>query len=401
MKLDYKDLYTASAKKTSPRVRNPSRHWLKSWRLHTFALIAAGCCCVMFLVESEDTQAFIEQNLSATQLRFDLPLPGAATEQADAGGQTQPGGTHQSSAWETTIVKPGDSLAAIAHRHGIHPSQIHHLMESGGEIKALRHIRPGEELRYIKGEAGELLGLEYDISEIKRLSVEQVQPFQFGVAILERPYEVRQNRKAAIIQSTLYGTAKQAGLSDQLIMELASIYSYDIDFALDVRQGDRFTIIWNEYYRDGEKVKDGHIIATEFVNNNRSIRAVRYTDEAGNTGYFTPEGKNLRKAFLRSPVHFTRISSKFNPRRLHPIYKTRRPHRGVDYAAKTGTPVYAAGDGKVIFKGRKGGYGNAVIIRHGQRYTTLYAHLSRFGRKIRNGTRVKQGQTIGYVGSTG
>ena len=183
-------------------------------------------------------------------------------------------------------------------------------------------------------------------------------------------------------------------------MELADIFGWDIDFALDIRANDHFTVIFEELYSDGEKVKNGHILAAEFINDGKVFKAVRYMDHNNNIQYYTPNGKSLKKAFLRSPVKFSRISSKFTLKRWHPILHRFKSHKGVDYAASTGTPIKATGNGKIAFRGRKGGYGKTIVIEHGNQYSTLYAHLSRFS-KARTGKRVKQGDTIGYVGKTG
>ena len=184
-------------------------------------------------------------------------------------------------------------------------------------------------------------------------------------------------------------------------MNLAGIFAWDIDFVLDIRQGDEFHIIVEEVWRDGKRVAEGDILAAEFTNQGEVFRAIRYKAPDGHISYFTPDGRNMRKAFLRAPLSFSRISSNFNPNRRHPVLNTIRAHKGVDYAAAHGTPIKAAGDGKVIFRGKKGGYGNVVILQHGGNITTLYAHMSNFDRKARNGSRVKQGQVVGYVGQTG
>ncbi|MEJ2426098.1 MAG: peptidoglycan DD-metalloendopeptidase family protein, partial [Candidatus Thiodiazotropha sp.] len=223
----------------------------------------------------------------------------------------------------------------------------------------------------------------------------------FNASLNNREVEIRSNQLSGTIENSLYLAAKKAGLSEKLIMQLADIFGWDVDFALEIRSGDRFTVISQEDYLDGEKLKDGPILAAEFVNQGKTYRAIRYTDETGHTDYYTPEGRSMRKAFLRAPVDFRRISSKFTQERWHPVLGKKRPHRGVDYAAKTGTPIKAAGDGKVIFRGKKGGYGNTVIIQHGQTYTTLYGHMSKFNKSAKRGSRVKQGQVIGYVGQTG
>jgi len=183
-------------------------------------------------------------------------------------------------------------------------------------------------------------------------------------------------------------------------MNLAGIFAWDVDFVLAIRHGDEFSLVYEEYWQDGERVAEGDILAAEFVNRGKHFRAVRFKDASGRIDYYTPEGRSVRKAFVRAPLSFSRISSNFDPRRRHPKLNTIRAHKGVDYAAPTGTPIKAAGDGKIIHRGRKGGYGNAVIIQHGGNITTLYAHMSRFS-KARIGSRVRQGDIIGYVGATG
>lgn len=184
-------------------------------------------------------------------------------------------------------------------------------------------------------------------------------------------------------------------------MQLASIFGWDIDFALDIRKGDHFSLLYEQQYLDGEKLRDGRILAAEFTNQDRTYQAVLFTDPKGRGLYYAPDGSSMRKAFLRSPVDFRRISSKFQRERYHPVLGKKRPHRGVDYAAKIGTPIKAAGDGKVIFRGTKGGYGRTVIVQHGGNITTLYAHMSGYRRGVTTGTRVQQGQIIGYVGKSG
>jgi murein DD-endopeptidase MepM/ murein hydrolase activator NlpD len=190
-------------------------------------------------------------------------------------------------------------------------------------------------------------------------------------------------------------------MSDKLIMNLAGIFAWDVDFVLDIRKGDDYYILYEEIYQDGKFVTSGQIVAAEFNNNGRTFQAVRYVDKDGRADYFTPDGRSVRKAFIRAPVDFTRISSSFNPQRRHPILNTIRAHRGVDYAAPGGTPIKAAGDGKIKHRGRHGGYGNAVIIEHGGNITTLYAHMSRFAASKKLNSRVRQGEIIGYVGATG
>ena len=200
-----------------------------------------------------------------------------------------------------------------------------------------------------------------------------------------------------VISSSLFVDGQRAGLSQKKLMELANIFGWDIDFALDIRKQDQFALIYEEKYLDDALIGEGQILAAQFTNRGEVFNAIRHSD--GN--YYSPKGYSMRKAFLRSPVDFFRISSKYNLKRKHPVLKTIRPHRGVDYAAATGTPIKASGDGKVIWLGTKGGYGRTIILQHAGIYTTLYAHMSKYNSKVKKGSRVKQGQIIGYIGSSG
>jgi len=240
-------------------------------------------------------------------------------------------------------------------------------------------------------------------SELSLTSALKVDKLESGFAaeIVERPIEIRKRLAYGVIQNSLFESAVDAGLSDKLIMNIAGIFAWDVDFVLDIRSDDNYYVQWEEIWQDGEFVTDSEIIAAEFNNNGRTHQAIRFTDDTGRTDYFTPDGHSVRKAFIRAPVDFTRISSNFNPNRRHPILNRIRAHRGVDYAAPRGTPIRASGDGKVIHRGTKNGYGNAVFLQHGGNITTLYAHMTRFAAKARIGSRVRQGQTIGYVGATG
>ncbi len=203
------------------------------------------------------------------------------------------------------------------------------------------------------------------------------------------------------VEGSLFASAKRAGLSDKLIMDLAHIFAWDIDFAQDIKPHDSFQILYEEKYVEGVKVGTGNILAATFKGQQKQHSAIRFTTRDGQTDYYTANGVPVRKAFIRTPVKFSRVSSPFNLHREHPVLHKIRAHKGVDYAAPRGTPVKAAGDGVLHFIGRQGGYGKVIEIQHGQRYSTLYAHLANFAPKLREGMRVKQGQVIGTVGSTG
>jgi murein DD-endopeptidase MepM/ murein hydrolase activator NlpD len=297
-------------------------------------------------------------------------------------------------------IRSGDSLSSIFKKHGLSANLLHRIVHSSDTAKQLTDIRPGETLFLELDSDDNLHRLTLEHNKIRSLEITAGND-GFSAIELNREVEPRSTFTSGTIESSLYEAAKEAGLSENLIMQLANIFGWDVDFALEIRAGDRFTVIYQEDYLDGEKLRDGPILAAEFVNRGRSYRALRYEDETGRIDYYTPEGRSMRKAFLRAPVDFRRISSRFTQERWHPVLGVKRPHRGVDYAAKTGTPIKAAGDGKVIHRGTKGGYGRTVIIKHGQRYTTLYGHLSRYNKKVKQGSKVKQGQIIGYVGKSG
>ena len=301
--------------------------------------------------------------------------------------------------WRPVRVKSGDNLALIFSRLGLGPALLHHIMSLGGEVSRLKKLRPGQLLKF-NIEAGELLGLEYEIDLTRTLKLTKGSD-SYSVAITTAALRSVVRQVNATITDSLFLSGQRAGLSDNLIMQLAAIYAWDIDFALDIRAGDAFSLIYEEQYKDGVKVAEGPVVAAEFINRNRPLRAARYVHADGRADYYSATGEAMRKAFLRTPVNFTRISSRFNPRRLHPILNKIRPHKGIDYAAPIGTPVKATADGAVILAGSKSGYGKTIILRHGGRYSTVYAHLSRYARGIRAGRPVKQGQTIGYVGQTG
>jgi murein DD-endopeptidase MepM/ murein hydrolase activator NlpD len=296
-------------------------------------------------------------------------------------------------------VGPGDSLDGLFRRNGLSVNDLHRLLKLGDAAPHLKRIRPGDMFEIVHdGEA--VLALTRRVDETRSLFVEHGEQ-GFTVSYLDHPVDVRLVRAQGAITSSFYAAGLAAGLSDATIMRLAGIYAWDIDFALDIRRDDWFAVLYEEVWQNGEKLRDGEIVAAEFSNQARNYRAVRFPDPDGRARYYTPAGDSMRKAFLRAPVDFTRVSSNFNPNRLHPILKVRRPHQGVDYAARTGTPIMAAGDGRVVSAGRNGGYGNTVVLQHGGNVTTLYAHMSRIASNARPGRRVRQGDVIGYVGMTG
>ncbi len=296
-------------------------------------------------------------------------------------------------------IKRGDTLDALFRSNKLNLGHLAMIVRIPEAAPYLKRLIPGDEFQ-IEHDEGNLISLyrELDLTSALRTSKEES---GFSAEIIERPIEVRRKLAYGKIDTSLFESATAAGLADKLIMNLAGIFAWDVDFVLDIRGGDHYYILFEEFYQEGKYITDGEIIAAEFNNSGRTFQAIRFVDKSGRSDYYTPDGLSVRKAFVRAPVDFSRISSSFNPRRKHPILNTIRAHHGVDYAAPSGTSIKAAGDGKVIFRGRKNGYGNAVIVQHGGNITTLYAHMSRFHNSSRVGRRVVQGQTIGYVGMTG
>jgi len=295
-------------------------------------------------------------------------------------------------------VRTGDSLDRMFGRNDLSRSDLAGIMALEIARQHLRLVKPGDEI-LIRQDAGRILQLNKPIGINEALSIQRIED-RFQAEVITRELDVHQVRTAGGIDSSLFLAAAEAGISDRTIMNLAGIFAWDVDFMLDIRAGDEFTLIYEELWLDGKMLAEGQILAAEFVNQGESYRAVRFEDAEGRVDYFTPDGRSVRKAFVRAPLSFSRISSNFNPRRRHPRLNTIRAHHGVDYAAPSGTPIRAAGDGKIVRRGRQGGYGNVVILQHGGNITTLYAHLSRFS-SARDGGRVRQGDVIGYVGSTG
>lgn len=302
--------------------------------------------------------------------------------------------------WHKVTVKSGDSLAKIFARLGIPARQLHDIVAQGGAAKKLTRIYPGQTLQFRTSKDEGLLELLYEIDDLNKVSVARNES-GFASELTAREPERRTISASGTIENSLFLAAQRAELPENVTMELAGIFGWDIDFALDIRRGDEFAVLYEDLYLDGKRIGTGNILAAEFTNNGKTFQAVRYTDAKNHTDYYDASGRSMRKTFLRTPVSFSRISSGFSLGRKHPILNRIRAHKGVDYAASRGTPVKATGNGRIVLRGKKGGYGNTVVIQHGSTYSTLYAHLSRYARGQKTGSRVRQGQVIGYVGSSG
>ncbi len=302
--------------------------------------------------------------------------------------------------WHTITVQVGDTLAKVFDKLGVPINTLHNIMRNGPDKSELYNIYPGQTLDFLVDESKQLKELKFTLSNTKSLHVAQTDA-GFKYHYEETEPSKKSKYLSAKIRGSLYATAQNIGLDDRIIMQMADIFGCDIDFNLDIRDNDSFKVLFEEEYIRDQKIGTGKVLAVEFNNQGRIYKAIRYTNDQGHSGYFTPDGYSLQKAFLRSPVVFTRISSHFSNARKHPILHKIRSHKGVDYAAPSGTPVKSAADGRITFIGNKGGYGKSIEVTHGQKYSTFYAHLSKFPKKLRYGTTVKQGQVIGFVGKTG
>jgi murein DD-endopeptidase MepM/ murein hydrolase activator NlpD len=327
--------------------------------------------------------------------------PARSEEPETAGAPAQPEpALAVPSRWRDHTVKKGETLTQVLKALGVDKDDRAKVVAAAKGKAALTKLKTGQTLRgRVDGDGG-LLELQLKLDRKTSVHVE-LRDDDYRIHTIDRPVEKRLAQTSAVIQSSLFVDGQGAGLSDAQIMELAAIFGWDVDFVLGLRPGDRFSLIYEAEYLDGEKVDDGAILAAEFVNQGRRYRAVRFEDDDGTLGYYAPDGTSKKQAFLRSPLKLARVSSGFSLSRAHPILNTRRAHKGVDYSAPTGTPVKATGAGLVTFSGQKNGYGNVIELQHGDKYTTLYGHLSRFAEGLRVGEPIKQGEVIGYVGQTG
>lgn len=342
-----------------------------------------------------------DSNLKQQRLHYSVLLPSPTMAKQESDSFIKGTESDSDTDWITHKIKAGDTLASIFSNAGLDAGTTYKVVKLNKQTKKLRNIKPGQEIALLLDDKNQLINLKYQPDLTQTLQIKRQKDGTLSSELLHHPLEAVPVFRSGVIDTSLFEAAAKSNVSENIIMELAGIFGWDIDFALDIRKGDQFGIVYNELYKDGNKIRDGKILAAEFINQGNTFRAVYYTDPKGDSGYFSPNGKSMRKAFLRSPVKFSRISSGFSRKRWHPVLSKWRSHKGVDYAAPRGTPIRASGDGKISFKGTKGGYGKTIFIQHGGKYTTVYAHMTRYARGIKKGKRIKQGQVIGYVGSTG
>ena len=316
------------------------------------------------------------------------PAPAPIAEKPNAPGHRE------------VVVAKGDTLSTLFEKVGLPATAVHEVLASDKQAKQFSQLKRGQKLEFELTPEGQLTNLHSKVSDVETITLtKNDKGFAFN-RVTTKPI-VRTAYAHGVINSSLSQSAARAGLSHSMTMDMASVFGYDVDFAQDIRQGDEFDVIYEQKVVNGKAVGTGPILSARFTNRGKTYTAVRYTNKQGNSSYYTADGNSMRKAFIRTPVDFARISSKFSMGRKHPILNKIRAHKGVDYAAPRGTPIKAAGDGKVLLAGRRGGYGNTVIIQHGNTYRTLYGHMQGFAKGVKTGGSVKQGQVIGYIGTTG
>ncbi|BCG65499.1 MAG: hypothetical protein methR_P3343 [Methyloprofundus sp.] len=306
-----------------------------------------------------------------------------------------------STVWQEHKIKSGESLSVIFAKNKLSKSDLHKIVHANDISSQFASIRPGKSLMIGHNISGQLSHLIYKKNSYDKLKATRLDDGNFKVEHLIREATPQIASASGTIHTSLFIDGKNAGLADKTIMQLTDIFAWDVDFAHSIRDGDKFAVIYEELYIDDHLIGMGNILAAEFLNRGHTFRSIRYEDASGKVNYYSPEGNSMRKEFLRTPIDFARISSHFNLRRKHPVLNRIRAHKGVDYAASRGTPIKSTGDGKITFRGRKGGYGNVIIIQHGQSYSTLYAHMSKFKKGLHVGSHIYQGQVIGFVGKTG
>lgn len=302
--------------------------------------------------------------------------------------------------WREERIGRGETLPSLLQRLGINAEDRQEFNSAVRQSNSIGPLIPGRSVLARVSSNGRLLLLRYLASDTTLVSVNRIkQSFQVTQQTIQP--QMRPVMRSGAVQGSLFGATDAADVPDKIASEMAEAFSGDIDFHKDLRRGDHFSVVYEAFYFDGQLIKTGRLLAAEFINQNEAYRAVYFKDPQGRDGYFNAEGQSLKRAFLKSPMPFDRISSGFTTARLHPVLQIMRAHKGVDYAAPTGTPVRAVSDSVVSFVGKQGGYGNLIVLNHQAPYSTAYGHLSRFGKGIKRGGKVSQGQVIGYVGATG
>lgn len=365
-------------------------HELGSWSREHWLLagLSTTLCTLVIAIAPGFAKALDEPVAPRTLVELALPASSSAATEMPPRTDT----------WQKVTIRSGQTLGQLFAQLGLSATDMHRLLAHPGAKGPLTLIRSGQEFAFDIPNPGRLRAIRFDKDEASRVEL-ALEGDRIVETVLPREIQRRVLTARGEIDHSLFGAAEAAGIGVSTINEIANVFEHDIDFSRDLRVGDRFEVIYEEIWRDGERLRDGGIVAASFVNRGKRYTAFRF-ERDGKAEYFDGEGRPLKKGFLRMPIEFARISSRFNPNRRHPVLGITRAHKGVDYAANTGTPIRAAGDGRISFAGWQNGYGRTIIIDHGRGYTTLYGHMSRLG-SYRTGQRVGQGNVIGYVGATG
>jgi len=356
-------------------------HWL------FFALLLPILVLIATLSAAPDTEAgYLPAKIVVHEITLPLPTNKASQNEAF---------------WQTDQVRSSDTLFRLFKRMGVRDDNAMKFLMLSPDSRAINtQLIPGRTIDIKTNADGKLLYLEYELPDDDIL-VAGLTSNGYQVATQKLVLETHQILKSATIVSSLFGATDDAGIPDQIALKIADIFSSEIDFNEDLRSGDKFNVVYEAFYNAGELMKTGNVLAVEFITKGKKHQAIHFGEADNKYAYYTPEGKSLHTSFLRSPLEFTRVSSSFNRGRFHPVLHRVRAHKGVDLAARKGTRVKASGDGVVEFMGRKGGYGNVIILRHPNSIRTVYGHLSGFAKGMRKGVKIEQSDIIGYVGMSG
>lgn len=393
-------------RRSTRRVARPPAPRTGSLRLGLALLVLIGINLYYFVYrDGTSIPDVMERAAMAGQLE-DLPVIDLDSELGPAGpgdeAALQEGGEEADDGYTVNgEVGDGDSITTILERHGLSATAAHEVITAMTGHMEFKHVRPGQQYRIGFNGAGQLESFEFRVSKILGVVVERGDDGTLSGKPVKELTEIKRVKISGKIDSSLYQAIKDAGEDTALVSFFVNIFAYDLNFYVDTHPNDTFRMVIEKEYLDGEFLRYGQVLVAEYKGLAGTYRAIRYEIPGENPEYFNEKGESIAKTFLKTPLKFTRISSKFNLRRMHPVLHRRRGHFGVDYAAPRGTPIWAAASGKIVYRGRRGGAGNCIIIRHANRYTTVYMHLSKFRRGQRVGQKVKQKEVIGYVGATG
>ncbi len=378
--------------KTSLNSGSSLRSSIERWKRHRWLVAGTGCATLLCMAAAT---ALVSEGPT------DRPEPQSVVEQLSVTGTLMHHEDHATYLREEQIRK-SDTLSSLITRLGVSDQKAMDFLTKDPKADAIaRQLRPGRTVSAETRASGDLVALFFPMNNGEMTAT--VRRSGEGFTVSEQPLQVetRTSHKSGVIASSLFAATDAAGIPDAVAVQLAEIFSGDIDFYRDLRQGDRFTVIYETINHNGQPIRTGRVLGAEFTNAGETYTAYWYEAADGNGAYYSEQGSSLRKTFLRSPLEFSRVTSGYSSARRHPVLQITRAHKGIDYGAPAGTPVRAVADARVEFSGSQGGYGNIVVLKHQGPYSTAYGHLKGFAPGIRKGAKIKQGETIGFVGQTG